>query len=51
MIEVGHDVDLTQEPLGPKLRGDIFAHDLDSDFAIVLQIVRYIHGSHPTATK
>ena len=49
--ELGSDVDLTQEPLGPHDRRELGFQDLQGDLPIVLQIVGEINRSHSALTE
>jgi hypothetical protein len=51
MIELGTDLDFTQEPLGTDRGSELGAHDLDGYLAVMLEILREVDSGHPTATK
>src|SRR5687768_9476780 len=50
MGKPGRDADLTEKPLGLVRLGAAGKQDLDSDLAAVLEILRQIDCSHPSAT-
>ena len=41
-------LDLAQKPLGPECGTEIRVQHLDRDIALVLEIVREVHGGHAT---
>ena len=46
MLQVGGGLDLGEEPLGADHGGELGAQHLDRDLAIVLEVVREVHGGH-----
>jgi hypothetical protein len=51
MLQLGGDVDLVKEPLGPERAHQLRAQDLERDVAVVLAIVRQVHRGHPAAAE
>ena len=51
VLEVGRDLDLGQEALGPYNRRQLWLQNLDSDLALVLQVLGQIHGRHPALAQ
>ena len=47
MLEIGRDLDLGQEALGPDHRGQLRLQDLERDLSVVLDVVGEVDGSHP----
>ena len=45
------DPDLAKEPLSSDLNADIFAQNLDCDFALVLALFSEMHDGHSAASK
>ena len=46
VLQVGRDLDLLQEPLGPNHRGQFRPQDLQGHFAVVFYVVREVDRSH-----
>ena len=44
-------LDLAQKPLGPECGTEIRVQHLDRDIALVLEIVREVHGGHAAGTE
>ena len=51
MLQPRRRTDLGQEPLAPERRAEVRVEDLDGDVAIVLEVVREIHGRHPARAE
>ena len=47
MLQLGDDVDLAREPIGPHRGGELRAEDLESDLAAVLEVMGEIDRGHP----
>ena len=48
MLELGGDLDLAEEPVGPDRGGKLRAEDLDGDLTVVTDVVREVYGGHAT---
>jgi hypothetical protein len=46
VLQLGRDVDLTQEPLWADGGGQLGSQDLDGDLAVVLEVVGQVDGGH-----
>ena len=46
MLQVGGRPDLAEKPLGADHGGELRAHDLDGDLAVVPEILRQVDGGH-----
>ena len=46
MLEVGGRLDFAEEPLGADDRGEFRPQHLDGDAAVVLDVLRQVHGGH-----
>ena len=46
MLEIGRGLDLGEEPLGADDRGELGPEHLDGDPAVVLEVLRQVHGGH-----
>ena len=46
MLEVGGELDLGEEPLGPEHGGELGPHDFERDPAVVAEVVREVDGGH-----
>ena len=46
MLEIGGGLDLRNESLGAKDRGELRPQHLDGDLAVVFDVVRQIHSRH-----
>jgi hypothetical protein len=46
VLELGGGLDLGEEPLGAQRSAQVGVQHLDGDVAVVLQVVREIHGGH-----
>ena len=51
MLQRGGRLDLGEKPLAAQRRGEIGVEHLDRDAAIVLHVVREVHGRHAAATE
>ena len=51
MLQLGGDLDLVQEPLGTKHSTEFRLEHLDRDIAVMLEIVREVHGDHAALTE
>ena len=51
MLQLGREPDLPQEPLDPDRARYFRVDHLDGGCAIVLQVVREVHGRHPAAAE
>ncbi len=50
MVEVSGGLDLAQEALRAKHRGELGPQDLHSDLAVVLEVFGQVHRRHPART-
>ena len=50
MLQARCDLYLSQKPLGAQVDGQVGVKHLDRDGALVLQVLRPVHGGHPAAT-
>src|SRR3970040_1019661 len=46
MLELGGDLDLTQEPRAADRRAEILLQHLDRDLTVVLEVLGEVHGRH-----
>ena len=46
MLEIGGELDLGQEPLGPDDGGQLGAEDLEGDLAVVAEVLGQVDGGH-----
>jgi hypothetical protein len=46
VLHLGDDMDLAGEPVGSHRGGQLGAEDLEGDVAVVLEVVRQVHGGH-----
>ncbi len=51
MVEPSRSVDLAEEPLRAKRRGQLGPQHLDGDFAMVLQVLGEVDRRHTAATE
>ena len=51
MLQVSGGLDLGQEPRGADDCGEFRAQDLDGDLAVVLEVVREVHGGHAASAE
>ncbi len=51
MIEAGGDLDLPEEALRAERGGELGREDLDRHLAMVLEVLREVHGSHAPVTQ
>ncbi len=51
VLEIGGGLDLGEEPLGADDRGQLRVEDFDGDLAVVLQVLREVHGGHAALTQ
>ena len=49
VLELGRDLDLAQEPVGPEGGGELRVQDLDRDLAAVLQVLGQEDRGHAAA--
>ncbi len=50
MVESRRDLDLAEEPLRPKRRGELGMEDLEHHQAIVLEVLGQVDGRHASTT-
>src|SRR3990172_6607359 len=51
MLELGGDLDLTQEPRAADRRAEILLQHLDRDLTVVLEVLGEVHGRHPSRAE
>ena len=51
MLQVGRDGDFAEEPLGAEGGGDLRAHHLDGNRAIMLEVTGQVHSGHASGTE
>ena len=45
------DLNFLEEPVGADRAGDVGTQHLEGNFALVLAVVRHVHGCHAAATE
>ena len=51
MLQVGGGPDLAEEPLGADHGGELGAHELDGDLAVVPEVLREVDGRHAAGAE
>jgi hypothetical protein len=51
VLEVGHDPDLTEEPLGTERSGKLGSENLERDLAFVAEVAGEVDGGHATLSQ